>query len=1374
VTALADLIGESPAIEAVRREITRLVSNRPRGRWPAVLIQGETGTGKGVVARILHEGGARAGGPFVDVNCAAIPETLLEAELFGFERGAFTDARRSKAGLFQTAHRGTIFLDEVGLLPDTLQAKLLTVLEEQTVRRLGATEAERVDVWVVSASNTDLRAAVRERRFREDLYHRLAVLTLTLPPLRERGRDVVRLAESFLVRACQEYGLPAKHLAPDAEARLLAYLWPGNVREVANLIERVALLGDGDVVTAGLLGLEEPAGEKAGADGEADATLASAEEVARDHLRATLERTGWNISRTAALLGISRNTVRARTERFRLHQGETARSGARGGQGSEPEVAAPPSAVGAGPASTSRAAEASMSPATVRWERRPVTCVRVALVLPDQDERPDTSRTLQLMIDKIRVFGGRVEEIGQAGLDATFGLESLEDAPRRAANAALAVVKGAEDGPPVGRSVRVAMHASPVLVGRIAGAPEIDRDEKRHVSDELDNLLAVAEPGAILLTAATGSLLDRRFDLVPLSGIPGPGRPPLRLAGRGGPRLGFGGRMSRFVGRAQELALLEAWWAAAVGGNGQVVGIVGEPGVGKSRLLWEFIQGQRQQARVFEAAAVVLGTPTPYGPIIDLLRAILGIEPSNDTDTVRAKVTRHVRDLDPAFGPIVPPVLALLDVAPDDAEWPALDAAQRRQRTLDAVKALLVRESRRRPMMLALEDAHWLDSESQTLVDNLVDGLPAAPLLLILTYRPEYRHGWGGRTYYKQLRVDPLGGPSVQELLRDLLGEHPSLADLPARLVEWTEGNPLFLEEIVRSLVETGVLAGDGGAYKLAARVTSLQVPGTVEEVLAHRMDRLRPSERALLQSASVIGRDVPYAVLASTAELPEADLRRSLGVLREGEFLYEASIFPERAYTFKHALTQEVAYRSLLPEAQRKLHARIVEILEAGATQGSADRLDRLAYHAFRGEVWEKAVEYLRQSGRRALLASANREAVELLEQALTALHRLPPTPARLQQALALRLTLRDPLWSLGRVDRIHEQLGEADAIARELGDARGLARTACYLCHYLWAVARLDAALEASERALASASNVGDRLLVAETELYRGVIFMAQGNCAGATHLLQRIDLEFRQLATGASKGVSRVAAVWLHVRCYLTRALAELGRFEEGLTVGQEAVHLAEASGTAFGMVTALAGLGTLYLRKSEPTAAIPLLERGLELCRTYSVNNWLPTIEASLGAAYAGAGRVDDGVRLLEEAVDLHSRTGIVATFSLWRIYLGEAYLRAGRLSESLEEARRALAECRARGERGYEAWALHLLAAVGARQETLDSDDVHTSYVSALERAEELGMRPLALRCLLGLARLGEREGDVAGAIVHRERAHRLGTELGISLMRLEP
>ena len=211
---LADLIGASPAIESVRETIRRLVA-RQRGarRLPSVLIQGETGTGKGLVARLIHRAGPRPEGPFVDVNCAAIPEALLEAELLGFERGAFTDARRAKPGLFQTAHRGSIFLDEVGLLPEALQGKVLKVIEDQAVRRLGSTVSEPIDTWVISVTNIDLQTAIREGRFRDDLYHRLAVLTFWLPPLRDRGRDVLMLAEQFLARTCADYGLPEKTLA---------------------------------------------------------------------------------------------------------------------------------------------------------------------------------------------------------------------------------------------------------------------------------------------------------------------------------------------------------------------------------------------------------------------------------------------------------------------------------------------------------------------------------------------------------------------------------------------------------------------------------------------------------------------------------------------------------------------------------------------------------------------------------------------------------------------------------------------------------------------------------------------------------------------------------------------------------------------------------------------------------------------------------------------------------------------------------------------------------------------------------------------------------------------------------------------------------
>src|SRR3990170_2846936 len=353
---LAELIGQSPAIVALRERVGRLLQVQTDARrLPPILLQGETGTGKGLVARAIHRAGPRRDGPFVDVNCAAIPETLLEAEMFGFERGAFTDARHAKAGLFQAAHRGTIFLDEVGLLPEALQAKLLKVIEEQSVRRLGSTRNEAVDVWTLTATSEDLAVAARARRFREDLYHRLAVLTVWLPSLRERGEDILILAQHFLTRACADYQLPPKELDAGARAALLAYPWPGNVWELSNVMERVALLSEAPVVTTDMLGLPGPsaAGPRETGRGEERVSL---EDAVRDHLLEVLGQTHWNISRAAALLGISRNTLRSRIEKHGLRPGGSVPS-PRG------RAARPAAGAGRGP----QGAPGAIPPPTIRW-----------------------------------------------------------------------------------------------------------------------------------------------------------------------------------------------------------------------------------------------------------------------------------------------------------------------------------------------------------------------------------------------------------------------------------------------------------------------------------------------------------------------------------------------------------------------------------------------------------------------------------------------------------------------------------------------------------------------------------------------------------------------------------------------------------------------------------------------------------------------------------------------------------------------------------------------------------------------------------------------------------------------------------------------
>jgi predicted ATPase len=274
--------------------------------------------------------------------------------------------------------------------------------------------------------------------------------------------------------------------------------------------------------------------------------------------------------------------------------------------------------------------------------------------------------------------------------------------------------------------------------------------------------------------------------------------------------------------------------------------------------------------------------------------------------------------------------------------------------------------------VVVFEDLHWIDGETQALLDSLVDSVPAARVLLLANYRPEYRHPWGGKSCYRQLRIDPLPPESVDELLDALLGGDAALGPLKRLLVERTESNPLFLEESVRALVEAAALVGERGAYRLARPIESRQIPATVQAILAARIDRLAPAAKRLLQAAAVIGKDVPMPLLLAIADTPEHDVHAGLAHLQAGEFLYETRLFPDTEFTFKHALTHEVAYQGLLHERRRALHARITEAIEQLAPERVAEQVERLAHHAVRGEQWGKALSYCRQAGAKAVSRAA------------------------------------------------------------------------------------------------------------------------------------------------------------------------------------------------------------------------------------------------------------------------------------------------------------------------------------------------------------------------------------------------------------------
>ena len=1333
---LAELLGESPAINALRGKLGQLLERQPAGRrLPAILIQGETGTGKGLVARLVHRMGPRKAGPFVDINCPAIPETLIEAELFGYERGAFTDARQAKPGLLQTAHRGTLFLDEVGLLPESAQAKLLTVIEERVVRRLGSTRPEAVDVCFISATNTDLQAALRARRFRDDLYHRLAVITFSIPALRERGRDVLLLAERFLGRACVDYGLAPKTLSEQAQARLLAYPWPGNVRELANVMERAALFADSPVVTGAML-------EPLSADGPhpavpapgANAGPVTPEEAMRQHLLGVLEQSAGNISHAAARLGIARNTLYARLEKYGVR-----------GHRLPPRRPGRPETVPA-PASTST---------WIQWERRDITLLRATLVEPDGDEAgSDTSRALEGVIDKLQTFGGRIEGLTPTAVAASFGVDRVDDAPRRAAHAAMAIHNGAaraREGTGRVPGIKIGIHVAPLLVGRSATRIDIDADVQRAHGPLLDQLLQTIGADETVASAAAAPFLERRFELVPIDGEAGGADRAYRLTGQERRGLGLWGAMTQFVGRHDELAVLRGCIAAAGHGRGQLVAVVGEPGVGKSRLLWEVTHSAHVGGwLVLEVGAVPYGKTTPYLPVIDLLKAYCGIAERDDQRTTREKVIGKLLALDPGFKVALPVFLTLLDVPVDDAEWQALDPAGRRRRTLETVTRLLLHESQAQPLALVFEDLQWIDGETQALLDNLVESLPSARLMLLVSHRSEYAHGWGSQTSYTRLRIDPLPREGAEALLDALLGNDPGLDTLKRLLIERTEGNPLFVEESVRALVETGALTGERGKYRLAHDLPAIHVPGTVQAILTARIDRLPPDEKRLLEIAAVIGKDFPLALLLAVADGKEGTIRRGLGHLQTAEFLYETCLFPDVEYTFKHALTHEVAYGSLLDGRRRDLHARIVETIERLYGDRLGEQTERLAHHAVCGEVREKAVSYLRQAGLRATARSALQEARVWFDQALGVLAALPESRSTLEQAFEIRLEVRPVLNLLGEVRRTLECLREAETLAEELDDDRRRGHVYRFMTNVHALLGEPDKALVSGARALTIAGRLGDLRLRIQTTTYLEQTHYYQGEYARA------VDLATDNLAALPADWVSErsgtVMPTALYDRLWLVYSLGELGRFVEGASRAAELLLLAKTTQHTFAVSEAHIAPSRLYLRKGDWAKAGSLVEQGIAVLRTGNTVLNLPGALADSAWILAQVGEAGEATARIRESERLFECQATQRVVLLPYISLARAALLLDRLDEAQSLGERAVRYTPSR--HGVRANALHLLADVATHPARFDAETGEVHYRQALALAEPRGMRPLIAHCHLGLGRLYRRCGRCEEAHEH--------------------
>jgi transcriptional regulator with AAA-type ATPase domain/predicted ATPase len=1320
MTALEGLVGESPAITALREQVARLLRSAVGGarRRPPILVLGETGTGKGLLAASIHRAGERAAGPFIDVNCAAIPDTLLEAELFGFERGAFTDARQAKAGLFQAASGGSIFLDEVGLLPLPLQSKLLKVIEERVVRRLGSTRSEPLDLSIVAATSEDLAAAVREGRFRADLYHRLAVVTLELPPLRARGRDVLLLAEHFLRRISEDYGLPSIRLGEDAQAALLAYSWPGNVRELANVLERAALLAESPGLTAAELGLPTAVSSPAAGGLAAEETGADSE---REVLLEVLRAADWNFTRAAAQLGLPRNTLRYRVERLGISPEGPAerRRGGRPPLARRREAPAPPG---------------EACPPTA--EPRRVTLMRVRLS-PADAGGPGASRTLEETAAKVRSFGGRIDELGPADLLAVFGLTPDEDAPRHAAYTALAVrTLVARAGGSREPSLKVALHTASLSVRSTGEGASVDSAAHRAAVEVLDRLLDLVPPGSVAASAAASRFLARRFELVPLEG-----EGDFAVGGCRVVRQAESGR-TRFVGRDRELRLLRESFDLAAGGQGQIVTIVGEAGIGKSRLLRELRRRLGREATWVEGHALSFGSAMPFHPVIDMFRRLFQIGDADPERAVAERIDRGLSGLGPGVEETRPLLRYLLSLDPGDPAILTMDPKRRHAAIVRATHLLLERGAELYPHVVVLEDLHWCDPATLDWVTRLGERIENRRVLILLTSRPGARPVFASWSHHTALAMSSLSGEDSLRIAGSLLGGGQMPPALRRLVLDKTAGNPFFIEELVRSLQELGAVGSATEPSELALPLDQVAVPDTVEEVILARIERLDEHLWPVIEIAAVIGRVVPLPLLRAVTGRTEEALADDLHRLQAAEFMRETRGYPEIEHTFKHALTQDVAYGRVAPERRRALHARVVRAIEELYPERLGEHVERLAYHALRGELWPAAVRYARQAGARAFARSANREAVDSFEHALTALAHLPEDPETLAEAVDIRLLLRSALLQLAELPRIARSLREAERLAAALGDRVRLAWVWTYLSITHVLAGEPAEAQEVGERALAAAEAVGNVGLRASARTPLAHALRELGEYRRALDLFR----EAIQALTGdlARERLGQAMPPSLYARSMAAFCLADLGEFAEAERLATESADQTRALDLPFGLALAHIALGYVYLVQDRQEEATRALAGALEIIEGRGLPTWFPWAAAVQGYALVMSGRLAEGTSLIERALDRAEKVPFRAGHSQWVAWLAHARLLAGRPEEARRLAGEAVAWSRKRGERGYEAWALGILGDVeGHRGDVVAAADLHRQSQAL---AIELGMQPLAARARRALARLEDLDG----------------------------
>jgi class 3 adenylate cyclase/tetratricopeptide (TPR) repeat protein len=988
--------------------------------------------------------------------------------------------------------------------------------------------------------------------------------------------------------------------------------------------------------------------------------------------------------------------------------------------------------------------------------------------LDPEEARSIIDPALELMIESVHRYEGYVAQSTGDGIFAIFGAPiAHEDHSRRALYAALRMQEEvrrfaeklrAEKG--VNLEIRVGINTGEVVVRSIRKDDlHTDYVPIGHSTSLAARLQGLATGGTIVVSEETRKLTDGYFrfkglgaarikgvsepvEIHEVTGV-GPLRTKLEVSARRG--------LSRFTGRQREMELLRQALELARGGHGRIVGAIGEPGVGKSRLFHEFKLSSQSGCLVLETFSVSHGKASAYLPVIELLKGYFQITVEDDERRRREKVIGKLLALERSLEDVLPYLFSLLGIPDPDSALQGMDSGIRRRRTLEALKRLLLRESLNQPLIVVFEDLHWLDGESQAFLDLLTESVGGAHILLLVNYRPEYRHDWSNKSFYAQLRLDPLNREGAGEMLAALLGDGSELEPLKRLVIEKTEGNPFFMEEMTQALFDQGFLVRDT-AVRLTRPIAELRVPTTVQGVLASRIDRLGAEEKELLQILSVIGRVCPLSLIQQITSGSEDRLERWLATLQAGEFLYEQPGIPETEYVFKHALTQEVAYGSLLNEQRRRLHERIAQAIESVFPGRLEDQYGSLARHYRLSDNPGKAVYYLERAAEQAVARSANAEAGEHLDAALSLLERLPQGIERDRRELRLQMARGALLTStrgFGAPER--ERVCErARDLCKAIGESEELLPIFFQLGQVYISQGRFGAARELVDEAQRAAESVGDRVQLifahhnsGECRFWAGEITDARFHLERGTALYDRSCDSRLATAYGVDPLVLSGG--------FLASSDCLLGRPDHGLRRARALVDHARELSHPLSLAVALFFVAGVSAFRREVREMLESVGPLFALSTERGFPEFLAWARFYQGQARAALGDLDQGIGEMIEGLSAFRSTNAQLAGSWLCGELAWACARAGRRDQAERFWEEAFDSVERFGQRLYEAEVLRLRGEAMLCGAADAKAEAERFVRRAIDVARRQGVKLFELRATTSLARLLKNRGEKPAA-----------------------